>query len=462
MGKGMMRGKVLYRDLFDRRGPLFYFLYGLTYFISNTTFLGVFILEVISFSVFLYFSYKIIVLFLEKKYALLALPVITGAVLNLKSFAQGGSPEEFVLPLITISLFFLLKYYKEVFPKPVPHSWVFINGLIAGCALWIKFSLLGFWFGWMASLLIVMLIKNGIIQGLKASLIFLVGMLTATLPWVIYFGLSHAIPVWIDVYFLTNLTAYSDTVSLVNLLRNGFFGFLRPLVRTPIFSGVTYFGLLIIVVYKNFLVNNFEKISLITCFAFLVLSVYSGGREYIYYSFVFSPFIVFSLIFILKAIDDSFKLLQRKTIISIIGVLTLIIAVSYTLIFNHNTYMLNVEKEDLVQFQYADIIKEIENPSLLTYSRLDLGFYTTANIVPNVRFFQDTNINKLKNPFFIEEQNRYLKEKLVDFIVTAVPMSQCTEKLDVPYLYENYSLLENEIQMYEGIDYCYLLFKKKP
>ena len=44
MGKAMMNGMVPYRDLFDQKGILLYFLYGIGYLISHTTFLGVFII----------------------------------------------------------------------------------------------------------------------------------------------------------------------------------------------------------------------------------------------------------------------------------------------------------------------------------------------------------------------------------------------------------------------------------
>jgi hypothetical protein len=43
MGKGMMNGLVIYRDLYEQKGPYLYFLYGLAYLISHRTFAGVFI-----------------------------------------------------------------------------------------------------------------------------------------------------------------------------------------------------------------------------------------------------------------------------------------------------------------------------------------------------------------------------------------------------------------------------------
>ena len=66
MGKAMFNGKVLYLDLFDQKGPLLFFIYGLASLISYKTFLGVFILEVISFTIFLYYAYKLIRMYLKE------------------------------------------------------------------------------------------------------------------------------------------------------------------------------------------------------------------------------------------------------------------------------------------------------------------------------------------------------------------------------------------------------------
>ena len=44
MGKGMMNGLVIYRDLYDQKGPYLYLLYGIAYLISHKTFFGVFLL----------------------------------------------------------------------------------------------------------------------------------------------------------------------------------------------------------------------------------------------------------------------------------------------------------------------------------------------------------------------------------------------------------------------------------
>ncbi len=184
---------------FEQKGPLIYFIHGLSYLISARSFLGVFVFEVISFAFFLFFSYKSLSLFMDQKYSLIFLPIITTLVLNLKSFAQGDSAEEFGLPFMAISLYYLLRYLKMTRPTS-SFKWVFWNGVIAGCVVWIKFSMSGFWIGWMASLILCMLVNKHLLDALKSVLVFLIGIFAATLPWLVYFGLNHSIREWINTY----------------------------------------------------------------------------------------------------------------------------------------------------------------------------------------------------------------------------------------------------------------------
>jgi len=461
MGKAMMNGRVLYRDIFDHRGPLLYFLYGLAYIISNTTFLGVFIFEVISFSFFLFFSFKILSLYIDKEYALIAIPLLAVAVLNLKSFSHGGSPEEFCLPLIAISLFSLLKYFTVGYPKPISNRWLFINGFIAGCVLWIKFSFLGFWFGWMFSILISMLINKQINQAIKLALVFFTGMIVATLPWAIYFGLNHSIYDWINAYFVFNMTGYTQAFSLISIIKSTLLGLLSHLAQDPVNVGLVFFGIIVFVIYKNFYKTALCRLGILSCFLFLSLGVFGGGRNYIYYFLIFSPLLIFVFIVLFMHVYDRFAVIQSRKKFHSILFLSLIFSSLYLVQFNHNIYMLEFKKEDLVQFKYASIINQKKDATLLNYGTLDGGFYSAADIVPNIRFFYNPNIDYLRYPLILDEQIRYIREGVVDYIVTLNPIAYCDEKLDIPHLYENYWLIEKEIQVYEGIDVCYLLFESR-
>ena len=65
VGKGIFKGVVPYRDVFEQKGLLLYFLFGIASLISYKSFIGVFFLEVVFFTFFLYYGYKTITLFLH-------------------------------------------------------------------------------------------------------------------------------------------------------------------------------------------------------------------------------------------------------------------------------------------------------------------------------------------------------------------------------------------------------------
>ena len=114
----------------------------------------------------------------------------------------------------------------------------------------------------------------------------------------------------------------------------------------------------------------------------------------------------------------------------------------------------------MVQYKFVSIINQTENATLLNYEWLDMGVYTVTGITSNIRFFEQQNIRYSEFPLNMDEQNRYIKEKLVDFIVLQRPSFEILENLNIPYLYENYQLIGSEKQAFENIEFNYLLFKK--
>lgn len=47
MGKGIANGLVCYRDIFDQKGPIWYFLYTIAYFLDRNGYWGIFLIEII-------------------------------------------------------------------------------------------------------------------------------------------------------------------------------------------------------------------------------------------------------------------------------------------------------------------------------------------------------------------------------------------------------------------------------
>ena len=95
MGKSMFRGKVLYRDVFDHKGPVLYFLYGLASLIDYTGFTGVLVVEIIAFALFLHCGLRTAELLagraLHPAWAVLPAAGIAAS----RAFAHGGSAERY-------------------------------------------------------------------------------------------------------------------------------------------------------------------------------------------------------------------------------------------------------------------------------------------------------------------------------------------------------------------------------
>ena len=470
MGKGMMNGLIPYRDLFEQKGPLLYLIHGLGYLISNTTFLGVFVLEAIAFAIFLYFCHKIILLFLDIRYSIMSLPLIAAIVLNTKAFSHGDSAEEFCLPLIAISLFYLINYFRTVYPNPMNNRWVLINGCIAGCVLWIKFSLLGFWLGWVFSISMLPLLNREYLRMFKSWVFFLCGMVLATLPWIIYFGVNDAIIDWLGTYIYANTAYYSAKLSCLETLGFVTTQFLIGLALNPLLGLLLTIGILAFTLDKRFIRERLNKIGLLSCMVLLVFCSYGGGTGYIYYFLIFSPFVILGVVVIMDLLrtkcDNVIPFKESVVSVAII----ILVLFSLTLKFNHNTYMLGMDRQELFQYRFAAVMNGTKDNTLLNYGRLDLGLYTVTNITPNIRFFYKPNIDYTRFPIIMDEQNRYIEERSIDYIVTVINASQDSHKLNIPYLYDNYELImEYDSKLFqdsirwgnEFVDAKYLLFRIK-
>lgn len=460
LGKGMMRGLVPYRDLFEQKGPLLYFIHGLASLISGRSFLGVFIFEVISFTTFLYFTHKSIALFIPYRCSLIALPIFAASVLNLRSFAHGDTAEAFVFPFLMVSLHSLLKHFKDQDPEPMQLKVLLVNGIMAGCVLWIKYAFLGFWVGWILIIFVSLMLKRQYLLALRATLIFLAGMLIATVPWFVYFSLTRSLSDWINTYFILNLTIYPDAVTFSQIIRTALLSFRQHLTFNPLTITLLAFGTLIFLTTRKYIQSPLLRGGLFLCLGLLALGVYVGGKDYIYYFLIFAPFLVFGFILLGNFYAENLEKEINPLLTALLIFLISFIAIVYTLRFNRNAYMLDWEKSDMVQFKFAELIHQSDDPTLLNYGFQDAGFYTAAGIIPNVKYYQKYNFTYGDFPINMDEQNRYVQEKRTEFLVLRLNSGEKIKNLNIPSLDTNYLMIARNKQSFGETEFTYLLYQR--
>ena len=421
IGKGMMHGYVPYLNLYDQKGPVAFLLFGLASLVSGTSFLGVYFLETIAFSFFLYAAYRIVALYTEK-YALLALPVLSAFILGSLSFSHGGSLEELMMPLFAWSLYDTLRYFKESYPqKPVPLGMIARNALFAGVMLFGKFTFLAFYIAWMGVLAISQLIAKHVKRAFSASALFLAVMFAVGIPFVIYFAANGALNDFFHYYFYQNMFGYSMTdessmltVVFIIIKSVGAFSYRNPQIALLIAVGILWFLL-----QKREQARVIEKINVVLMVGLLACAIYMGGQGYRYYGLVLTPFMALGFVPVFRFFEKKELLGKSKSWVrrAAFGGFT-VLMLAFALLISDNRYMLSIKREDTPQVHFATIMQEKKTEDEITlfcYECPDAGFYLAANIIPQYRFFARVNVDL---PELKQAQSDYIAQKSAEFLVT--------------------------------------------
>jgi len=416
VGNALMHGRVLYVDIFDQRGPYLYFFYGLASLVSSTTFTGVFLLECLTFTLFLHYAYRITGLYVQKtSYWVIAILAI--AIPSSKAFGLGGSPEELLLPIFAYGLYSLLAFIRS--PKAVRPSAasLIMNGFLCGIILWTKFSMLGFYVAFGIALTVALIARKQAKNILPVYGILLGGLLLATIPWVIYFGIHRAIGDWLQGYFVTNLTNYmvvTDNIlkrvlALAVNIRN-------TLARNLQYSIFLIAGLVWVLFDKKCRVSVLEKFSIWLLAALTAFFVYVGGRDFYYYGIALCVFSVFGIIFLLRLVERYFENATLIGTISKIGLAGIaVLLLLFGLTTSRNTPFLSTTPDEYVLFRFRDEMKKSESPTLFNYGYLDLGLFNICDITPTTKYFCKLN---LISEEMTQQIDGYLKDGVVEYVVT--------------------------------------------
>lgn len=458
MAKGIANGLVPYKDLFEQKGPLLYFAYVIPYLISNDTFIGVYFLEVIAFTITLYFSYKLVNLFFNEKASLLSLPIFSFLSLNAQSFIDGGSAEELCMPAIMISLYMLINYLKNIYPKPMSKKYVFINGILAGIVLWTKFTFLGFYLGYCIIIGIILLKNKKIKEIFISAGTFLLGMLVPTLICIIYFAINGALYDLFYTYFYVNMTAYGSTSNILMQFIEPLKKFAKSSIKNIIQLIAIAIGFLYM--FYRWVIKEkkiFEYIMLCILMYFSILLVY-WGIDWQYYYFFFMSFIILGVLALGKLLEIISKnkiLFWIELVISVVGLVAL------SLYINDARYMLKFKKEDVCYYKFSEIMHQYEDPTLLVYNSIDANLFTIANIVPTEKYFFAANMNKDIFTELAEQQKECIENKRVDFVLVKY-LWQMGDFSEIPGLNENYDFCGDAYYSIDGTEYFYFyMFRAK-
>lgn len=395
IGKCIANGIVLYRDIFEQRGPLLYFLHTIAYWISPDSYHGIWILELMFCGMFVYFTYKILSLY-ERMDSIVFLPFLMILIYSSRSYVQGGSPEEFCMPILTASLYILLKALKNGrMLKDAEYVWI---GICSGMVLWIKYSMLGFYFGSVLPVLFFVFCTEGFNGVIRLIVGVFAGVCISSIPVAVYFLANQATDCLFHVYFFINMNYYPSNDSIIYKVYLTARGLLSAVVKNWKYWIFTAIGL-----FQLFRIEKKNSVIITILFGAtgLGIVIYHAGRWYLYYALILSIYAIFSLLVIPKL----------STAVKASTLLVSAICVVFLGIPRYNA-RLEMNKDDYVQYRFAEEIGE--GATLLNYQFLDGGFFFAADILPDQYYAWSCNI-----PYdeIRQEQNAYVREGRTIYIV---------------------------------------------
>lgn len=289
IAKVMRSGGVMYRDVFDHKGPLLYLINYLGTVINARH--GVWLLELASFFLTSLFSFKIVRRFCSVSLSLLG---AVCAVLLLSSFFNGGNnPEEYALPFITGSLLIFTEYFAD---GAVSRKKLLLCGLCWMAVMLIRPNMIGCWIVFCVAVLIREIREKTLRIGRFLGW-FLLGAALLLLPILAYLMMEGALDDFWSQYILFNFVyTGAEDVDRFTIMT---YYMCQPPVLLSICTA------LICSCYDK----ELRELAIIECCFVVAVVCLTGisGRTYAHYGVALMPLYVLPMAFALRALQNATK-----------------------------------------------------------------------------------------------------------------------------------------------------------
>ncbi|SFB87004.1 glycosyltransferase family 39 protein [Butyrivibrio sp. YAB3001] len=458
IGKGILHGLVPFKDYAEQKGPVIFFLYSMGLLINENSFIGIFILEIICASIFLYFSIKTISLFFYgSRYEVIIAFGLSAIVYSSRLMRHGGGPEELSLCIMSYAIYLGAKYF--ICKKIPDHLEMLMLGVCAGLLFWTKYTLCAFYIGILAFMFINSVRNKELKIFVIRIALFIAGCILISIPILLYFAFNNALPNLYEWYFYNNIFNYTTNekydVGIVGKL----------LIADRIQRD--YHNILaniLLVIGGGWLLKK-KHFSILCMFLFTYLFsffVFNASVPHLYSNLPLLAFCSFGFLPIVDILQKkSFKdnhIQKGIYIISCVGI---------AYIFCIHTYDLLKPKDTIPQYIFAKEMSDIsgDDYNMLYYGKLDPGFYFASKQIPKYKAFDSLNIggDELKNM-----QKQYITSKNPDYIITTY-FILCDSKDYDSVLENNRDAYENDNEIivafndfgYELIDEMHFYFEER-
>lgn len=411
IGRALLEGKVLYRDIIDNKYPYAYFIYSIAYLFKQNH-IGIYLMEVIALLFTLYFIYKIILLYVEDKPVALLGAFIVSLMLNCSSLILSVSKLEcYELPFIVASLYIGISYVKEKDESFHPLALGILTGAVTMINLKAAFNIFPIYL----MIFIYDISKKSILKFFKGVFWSIPGVVIALIPYIIYVIITNS---YDSVFygFVTLPLNYVAKNASLHYNPDTIFGSIYMYVKSfPLFFIILFATLVITIIYEK---NIYVKIMYVLSIIITTVYTAKANNPFVYYLVIFIPYFTPLYIFIFNIYKKIF--LKKRKVIPAICYLF----ISICIIANFPIGYFQVKNTYLATDYMQRCIKKAveENDIDLNSSKvLSIGYapqvYTALDIVPAFPYFVVMFNTYEATKEFVDAQYGYIKNKEADVVI---------------------------------------------
>lgn len=419
-----MNGMVPYVDFTDSKGPLLWLIYGVGYLISHHSYVGVFWISVLFYTVTLFAAYKLCLLFVEKDVAAMstvALPFFLFFFL----IHPEVNEEDYCYSFIMISLYCLCRILK--YRDSDARTYFKLSALMGVCSMCcalIKYNIGCMIMGLMAVVL-YMAIRHK--AGWQSFAGMALGFVVPAIPFVICFLIYGNMGAFIQEYFLNTFETIKNISKDVIITHQ-----IRTIIKVCILLGIMIWGIC--------RVSRKHKLGywLIPCVLLFIVGLGKNFVDATYY-LIIMPFFIFFLLTIIEFIlCKTPRLCQFRKMVCAVTVIAIISINMFSI--------LRFAFDDNARANYykaAYVMSQMEKPTLMWYSAVDFGVGTPAGILPACRYWicQNGATGEM-----IKEREYDLENGVPDFVCILLPNKEDRMKV--------FEERKERIESYGYVFYC--------
>lgn len=204
-GKALFNGQIPYLDFTDSKGILLWLIYGLGWWFTPSSYIGVFWISCIMYSAMLFIWYKTATLYVDESSSILA-SMLLFPILFLFKYGEMKT-ENYCMPFVSYAIYLLCSMQRNMSLKVYGYAGL---GICLVCCLFLKWSIAVMMFSILFSCMLLSFRNKTFVRFCSG---FGAGVIVCMLPFVTYFFLTGNIEDLVAEYFINTFNTVSVPLS---------------------------------------------------------------------------------------------------------------------------------------------------------------------------------------------------------------------------------------------------------